>query len=214
MFKFIHLSHSKNDFHPLSFSKSDIAIGGLLPNLSTTSPLAISRTYIQDDLTWCIQKSKNLPMIINVFAAASLETWLFMIFVVAYLGGSIMYLMLPFELENKHRNHRDWHYMIIQVTLPAIIGMNQRFQPKSCLLRIFYGFLLITMELAWQTFFLLGLRFFHDPIQRHQISTIDEIVYNDFRLSGTVTVQRFIPLDARVSIILCFIPIEQEINRN
>lgn len=174
-------------------------IGGLLPSLPLLETFSIAKPYYQDDLTWCIQKSKNFPWIINIFAAATPECWIGMIFGVGYVCGTVMYFMVQFDMKYKHRNKRDYHYMTWFVAMPALIGMNQHFQPKSITLRLFYGYVLIIMVFAWQTFFLLGFEYFKEPIQRAQKSTIDEIVDYDFRLAGSAEVLQIISFDERVN---------------
>lgn len=121
-----------------------------------------------------------------------------MIFGVGYGSAIVIYFMVQFDMEYKHRNQRDFHYITWLVAAPALIGMNQRFHPKSITLRIFYGFVLIIMEFAWQTFFLLGFKNFKEPIQREQKSTVTEIVEFEFRLTGTAKVLEMIAYDEQV----------------
>lgn len=80
-----------------------------------------------------------------------------------------------------------------------IIGMNQRFHPKHSAIRLFYGFMLIMMFVTWQPVFWYGY-IFKDPVQKRQISTIDEIIEMDFRLVGSTEVQSLIAFDNRVTV--------------
>lgn len=163
---------------------------------------ASSRPYFQDDFTWCIQKSKNYPMIINAFLAVAPECYFILIFGVAYGIGFMIYIMLQFDLKYDQRNRRDWHYTLILITLPGIIGFNQRFKPKSTSLRMFYGFILIMMLFIWQIVYFKAIRFIKIPVQRPQISTIDGITNHEYHLYGSPEVKTFISFDKRVKLIL------------
>lgn len=190
--------HKFPHFYSFDFSETDILIGGLIPNLYAMGILSISRPYYQDDLTWCVQKSKNYPMIINLLSAATPECWFLMIFGVGGISALIMYFMIQFDLNYEMRNNHNLVHMIVLVALPALIGINQRFHPKFMPLRIFYGFLILIMVFAWQSIFLLGWRFFSVPAQRPQTSTVDELIDYDFRLAGSVDAFAFISQENRV----------------
>lgn len=137
-------------------------------------------------------------MLVNTFLAATPECWLFVIFGVAYGAGSLLYIMMQFDFEYTHRNDRDWHYIIWLIMLPALLGVNQRYHPHHSLIRLFYGSLLVLMVFAWQPLFWYGYPFFQKPTQMHQISTIDEIVHNEYRLVGTPEVKSLLSHDTRV----------------
>lgn len=159
---------------------------------------SISRPYIQDDITWCVQQSKNYPMIINLFSAATPECWLLMILGVGGVSAIVMYLMIQFDLEYEMRNNHNLMYIIILVALPALIGINQRFHPKFAPLQIFYGLLILIMVFAWQSIFLLGWRFFSVPVQRPQTATVAELIDYRFRLAGSIEAFSFVSNENRV----------------
>ena len=181
------------------FSEFEILVGGLFPNSTTLSIFAGSRPYFQDELTWCIQKSKTYPMIINAFLAVSPTCWFILIFGVAYGITVVIYIMVQFDLKDNQRNKRDWHYTLMLITIPAIIGFNQRFKPKSTSLRFFYGFILIMMLFIWQIVYFKAIRFIKVPMQRPQISTIDDIASRGYYLCGSHEVKAVIQFDERVS---------------
>lgn len=172
--------------------------GGLFPNITTLGTFASSRPYFQDDMTWCILKSKNYPMIINAFLAVAPECWILLIFGIGYGIALLIYIMVQFDLKYNQRNNRDWHYTLLLITLPGIIGFNQRFKPKSTSLRIFYGFILIMMLFIWQIVYFKAIRFIKIPMQRPQISTVDAIASHSFHLSGSLEVKALISFDTRV----------------
>lgn len=137
-------------------------------------------------------------MIINAFLAVAPECYFILIFGIAYGVGFMIYIMIQFDLKYVQRNRRDWHYTLILITLPGIIGFNQRFKPKSTSLRMFYGFILIMMLFIWQIVYFKAIRFIKVPMQRPQISTIDSIVNHEYNLYGSIEVKTFISFDKRV----------------
>lgn len=141
-------------------------------------------------------------MLVNTFLAATPASWLTLIFGVGYGSGLLLYIMIQFDLEYEHRNHRDWHYTTWLIALPAVIGVNQRFHPKHSAIRLYYGLMLLVMMVVWQSLFWYGFPFFQDPTQFAQTATVDEIVEDEFRLVGSTEVLSLISHDSRVS--LCF----------
>lgn len=137
-------------------------------------------------------------MIINAFLAVAPECYFILIFGITYGVGFMIYIMIQFDLKYVQRNRRDWHYTLILITLPGIIGFNQRFKPKSTSLRMFYGFILIMMLFIWQIVYFKAIRFIKVPMQRPQISTIDSIVNHEYNLYGSIEVKTFISFDKRV----------------
>lgn len=186
-------------------SGSDIMAGGLFPKLTPRDPLTASKPYYQDDYTWCIQQAKYFSHIYNFLLAATPECWIIYIFVFGYGTGFVLYLLLQFDLEYKQRNVRDWHYTTWLIALPIGIASNLRFQPKYWPLRLFYAYAMVCGVVVWTIGFTYVLEKVKTPVQRHQISTIDEIVYNDFRLTGSAEVKELLSHDNRVRKHLIFI---------
>lgn len=169
-----------------------------MPNVTQHRNWVTSKPYYQEDFTWCIQRAKYFPLLLNLAAAATPDIWIICIFGVGHTTALIFYVMVQFDSKYKHRNNRDWPYMLFLVSLPAGIGINQRFHPKSVIFRIFYGFVLIMSMFIWQICFLYGARFFKIPVQRTQISTIAEIIKQDYRLAGSSDALQFISFDEQV----------------
>lgn len=186
------------EFASTSLKNADILLGGRFPNTTLLNSYATSKPYIQDDLTWCVQKAKNVPKLLTVYFAATPEVWLILIFGVGYISGLVFYIMIQFDLEYKHRNQRDWHYTTLLIALPAVIGINQRFHPKYTSLRLFYLTLVIMNIFNWQVLLFKGLKFAKITIPKRQISTIAEIVDNDFHLAGSINALGLIKFDGRV----------------
>lgn len=138
-------------------------------------------------------------MIINMFSAATPECWLLMIFGVGGISGIVMFLLIQFDLKYEMRNNRNFVYMTALVALPAIIGINQRFNPIFSPLRIFYGLLTLIMMFAWQSLFFHGWQYFSIPVQRPQTSTVAKLIKNEFRLAGSAEVLSFISIGNQVN---------------
>lgn len=120
------------------------------------------------------------------------------IFAVGYTTGLLLYLLIQFDLDYKKRNKHDWHYTTWLIALPAVIGVSQQFHPKQFILRLFHGYMLFMLMLAWQRIFYHGVRFLKYPNQFHQKSTTTEIIEYEFRLAGSVEVFEMISFDERV----------------
>lgn len=163
--------------------------------------MSFSRPYYQDDLIWCIQRSKYYPWVVNILWAATPECWILLIFGVGYISGFVIYIMIQFDVNYKNRNQRDWHYTTWLVALPAVIAVNQRFRPTYWPLRMFYWLLLITMVVLWQIILFHCVRFIKIPIQRPQVSSMHEINEDEFRLVGSNEVLQLISFDERVRFI-------------
>lgn len=188
----------KFEWKLFSRSSFDIMVGGIFPNSTLTATLAASKPYHQDELTWCIQRAKYFPSVIRIFMVATPECWILAIFGIGYLSGFIIYLMIQFDLKYKHRNRRDWHYAQWLIAVPAVLTMNQRFQPFYAPLRMYYVLLLIFSVFLWQIVFFHAVRFYKFPVQREQIKTVNEIVDDGFRLAGSADVLHLITFDPQV----------------
>lgn len=170
-----------------------------MPNSEHLESLTPSRPYSQDDLTWCVQKARYKPRILNFLLVVTPTVWLVQIFGIGYISGFLIYIMIQFDLDYRHRNQRDWHYTTWLISLPAVIGVNQRFQPKRFTLRIFYFFFLVNTFIGTQIFFFYVIQFVKIPIPYTQTSTVAEMIDSEFRLAGTREVYAFTMLDGRVS---------------
>lgn len=144
----------------------------------------MSTPYESDDLTWCIQRATKIPAYLRFMLIASPGSWILAI-AMGYVCGFLLLVMMQFDKEYKQRNNRDWHYTTWLVTLPAFIGLSPSFYPKGGSIRIFYGVYLIFSIFCFQVVFCYWLDFLKLEMPRHQISTINEIFDNNFRLMGT-----------------------------
>lgn len=154
--------------------------------------------YDQDDFTWCVQKAPKLPWIFSLVTALSPTVWLLLIFGYGYGSGFLLYLMIQFDEKYEQRNNRDWHYMTWLVALPSVLGTSQRFRPHSVKIRFIYSFFLIAMIFLVQYAFVNLYTFIQIRFPKHQIKTVEEIVYNDLMLMGSEQVRRILEVDEKV----------------
>lgn len=155
---------------------------------------------MQDDLTWCIRKASPKSWIENFMTAISPTTWLLLVFGCVYLCGFVLYLMLQFDQNYEQRNNRDLHYTILLVAFPMLTGLNQRFQPKSWSLRIFYGCMVLTMfafAMIAETF---TFKFIKLQFPTYQMATVEELASNGMILMGSEHVRDLV----RTNQMVCF----------
>lgn len=176
-------------------------MGGYFPNLTSLNKFAISTFYSQDDFTWCVQRAKFFSFLLNLFLMAQPEVWLLIIFGVGYVLGFVLYIVIQFDLKYEKRNRRDWHYTTLLIMLPAVIGINQRYQPGFFSLKVVYFIISISCVAFFQIFFYEMVRFLKVPVRHSQISTVAEIIAKDFHLSGSTEVVSMIKFDKRVFLI-------------
>lgn len=189
---------SSNSVNVLFYSEYNIVIGGIFPNVSFLEDFTLSTAYYQDDFTWCVQRSKFYPVILNFFLIATPECFILIIFGVGYVTGLILYAIIQLDVEYKYRNQRDWHYTTLLIMLPAVIGVNQRYKPKHFAIKILYFVIIVACVVHWQLFFYALIHYFQTPLHRPQISTINEIIENGFRLCGSSEVLSLISFDEKV----------------
>lgn len=170
----------------------------MFPDLSDTKQLQLSVSYLQDQLTWCIQKSKNYPLIYQCMLILDKYVWCYLVFIYGYVCSIIVYILISLDEYYNLKNHCDFHYTVWQVTLTAFFGLGPKFRPVYGMLRIFYGMMLIIGFICSMMIGAYLHTFLTYPQQRHQIKTIDEMIENNFRLVGTQKVLEMIKFDSRV----------------
>lgn len=158
----------------------------------------MSMPYFQDDLTWCIQKAGKWPWLTNLIIAPSPTVWFTIFFGYGYVYGTLLYIIIQFDTKYKQRNNRDWHYTTLLISYTSFAGIGQRFQPISWNIRLFYGVILIGMIFCVQVALSYWYKFLQIQAPMHQISTIGEIISNDFELKGSMPAKNAIDFDEKV----------------
>lgn len=145
----------------------------------------MSVPYINDDMTWCIQSAKFYPKWVTMLLCFKPEVWLFIIFVYGYGNGIILYFLIQFDKNYVQRNIRDFHYMTWLISLPMTIGLCPGFRPMSGKVRAFYAFMLMIDLILFQIAFFTTFNFLKLRVPFHQVSTIDELIEDDYYLMGS-----------------------------
>lgn len=126
------------------------------------------------------------------------EVWFIIIFGYVYVGGFVLYVLLPYDLNYRDRNKRDWHYTTWLIVLPAVIGTSPNFKPLSGVNRMFYGCVLLLAVILFQICFSSIYEFLHLDIPQHQLASFQEIVERNFRLMGSPEAVNFISENQKV----------------
>lgn len=131
---------------------------------------------------------------------APVDIWMTGIVFFLYGVGTCHYLLSELDVTIKHRHHRDWHFYIILVTLPGILGVGPRYRPISWKIRLYYAQLLLfplPIHCMVNTF---SYNFMKVQFPLYQIHTLHELTRNDFHLGGSLDVLNAISRNVLVCI--------------
>lgn len=186
--------------HQSTFNQmeTDISIGRLPLGHSSNDSASFSIPYFEDDWTWCVRNAGYYPLYLNLFLLAKPECWIGIVFGFGYVTGYILYIFIQFDEKFKYRNFRDWHYTTWLISLPAVIGVNQTFKPLYGPLRIFYGFMLLIGVILSLFLLTFGMARAKNLVPMYQVSTVAEILDNEYRLFGSRECLEMIKYDERV----------------
>lgn len=167
----------------LGLSSADILIGGIpvhsFPNYTASMP------YVQSELTWCVSRAKPIPVWLNLWQIASRTIWCLAV-VTVFLEGSVLYLLMRFEHGHAELVKKDFHYCVLLMA-SVFTGMSHfTYRSKSKQLNSFICLMLMTgilISTAWNCFLIKVLT---SPAYYKQISTVEELIENDFHLIGSV----------------------------
>lgn len=166
----------------LTFRKYDLIIGGIHSDRIKSTAFEASNPYIQDDLTWCVSRAKEIPRWMNVFyIPKDAQT---------YLSGIILLLLTLFAayfLTTFEEKPLDFLYCII-LTVQTIIAFPSIFNPKGLLLRLHYALFLIIPFWLTQIYSAYLFTFISQVLFEHQIATRSEIADQRFRLTGDLNI--------------------------
>lgn len=158
-------------------SKIDIFLGSLDENLVTRKYLMASRPYYYDHLTWCVQKSKPIPLWQNIFHLCNDWNVFTGVSVTAIIVIATEYYLIQFE-----HPVRSWNEMLF-ITLRCALGISVAFNPRTNSARCLFLFGLIG-GFIFATILSAMMRQITNPILRPQIESIDEIINGNFTLAG------------------------------
>lgn len=183
-----------------SIQSADILIGGLfIDSINISDQNIISYPYFSDDFTWCVQNANYVSFLLFIFVVMSPTVWVMIFFGFGYTTSTLLYLLIQFDEKYEQRNRRDWHYTTLLIALPAVLGINQQFKPKSGIIRIIYGSWLLTALFGVQMVFVYLVQYIQIRIPKHQVATVNEIVDYNYGLMGSQQVQNLVWTDEKVS---------------
>lgn len=179
----------------------EIAIGGMFSHLPllTRKSVTASIPYYQDDLIWCVQRAKKIPIFFNFFFIIPVDMWIFFVLISGLLCSTLMYLLVQFDENYRGRNIRiDFFYTLLLIVIPAYSASSSHFHPTNIRLRLIY-WMLLTCPMFFQSMIGAFLyQFMKFQFHYHQIASTEEILREDFRLMGSMEVLNSIKHNAMV----------------
>lgn len=198
-FCFFYSKKSRNCTFEFLCCRADIAAVGKFTNFHHDKQIATSIPYYQDELIWCIQHAKKYPIFINFFFIIPLEIWVFIIGVGFIVVSVLIYLLLPFDENYEHRiENFDMFYCFLCVVIPAVTAVSCPYNPKKFIFRFTY-WLLVVCPMFFHMFIGAFLyNFMNYQFYLYQISSVNEILDAEFRLTGSMEVLNVIKQDSMV----------------
>lgn len=167
----------------------DIIIGSTNHSTFRHHPLNTftkSLVYDYDDLVWCVQKSKSIPIHLNLFNLSSAEIWTLNTIMCFLVGGLMIFILMQFDENVERRNINDLGYSLVFIMLPAMLGIPSRFDPKSLSFRVLYALVIVLPQFFHAMIGVFLYRFLKVNFYFKQIATVHEIAEKGFRLMGSV----------------------------
>lgn len=188
------------------FIRFDIIIGGLYPYPIDYGLFEKSITYHQDELIWCVQRAQIIPKLLNSLQIFSVEVWILNTVCSYFLCTGLLYLLIQFDHEYERKNLLDINYALFLIVVPTHIGQYPRFFPKKRYIRFFFAFILLIPQIFHAMHGAFIYRYMKVDFFYHQVSTVDEILNNEFRLTGSYEFLNALKSNAIVSkiqLIIC-----------
>lgn len=182
-------------------------LGGISEYSHTFENFDSSIAYHSDDITWCVQRAKFLPLAISFFRIATPSVWLLVVGL-AYVNGFIIYFFVQFDTKPKHHKF-DLHYALVLISLPSWIGVSQTFNPKYWPLRLYYFTTVLFGMLVFASFSFELITRGQIRLRFRQTNSIDNIVDMKFRLAGSSDVVKHLQQQSPVSLDNVFVFMQQ-----
>lgn len=160
--------------------ESDVIIGALDDHLSMSEHFVATYPYYSDELTWCVQKSQQLPMWKNIFKLCKDPTIYLLFFIMCTACAIFIFFMQQFEDVRP-----KWDYIRISITIVrCYCGLGIEYKPKLHSTRIFIASCLLSSFLFDITYILLWTKYMTTPLFESQIQSRQEIIDNRFEMVG------------------------------
>lgn len=167
----------------------DLIIGGY-STLNQNDKFISSFPYMNDDLTWCVQKAKLLPQYMIVMKVYNTSLWI-IVFSLAFSISVIFYLLLSIP---KNEKLIDYNQTFFTVMLPLFVNLTAYYEPKSIPMRMIYISISFSGLIFFSyTFAQLQFIIFNEYSYRNdQIDKFNDLQTNKFTLIGNqFAIQRY-----------------------
>lgn len=151
-------------------------IGGYYSSKEIDEKISTTKSYFQDDITWCVANAKYKMKFEKLLYVLKPEIW-FIHWSLDFLMGAVFFYIFRFDNVFKCYVWNVITFMIIHM------GGSVVYQPKNMLARIVY-ILVAFYGLEWSTLynsFLISV--LTNPLPRWQIATINDAIYYNYELT-------------------------------
>lgn len=155
-----------------------------------------SSPYIQDDVTFCVSRSKPIPQWKNLFLIT--QDWQTYVIGFALYFATITcgYLLSTFDEKPMDLFHT------VMIAVQILVGFASNYESKSTIMRLFFALYLIIPLWLTQIFCAYWIIFVPHVLYEIQIDSLSEIAAQDFRLVG---INQFFTNDYHyLSVVSCF----------
>lgn len=163
------------------------------------SNVVASLPYFQDKFIWCIQRSGKIPIWVNFFFMIPLWIWIFFLLISVVLCSVLIFVLFAFDENYRFRIHRyDYFYCLLLVVIPSYAATSGNFRPANFNIRMVYWMLLTC---PWFFHLMIGAfmyQYMNYQFYYHQIATNDEMLGENFRLTGSIEVFNMIKYNEMV----------------
>lgn len=147
-------------------------------NLITSIYLTASNAYYHDHLKWCVAKSKQIPLWINLFYFCT-DPWVY----ITFTSEVFVLLFVSYFIQQFELHQWDWNRLFLR-GLGSFCQQPCTYKPKNDANRILYLFFIFGCTIFGIIFTAKLLVWATKPFYSEQIQSIDEIIERNFSLAG------------------------------
>lgn len=107
---------------------------GGLPQFHRANVMISSTTFMNDELTFCVARSKVYPSYLSIMHILTPELWIF-IFAFGFINGIILFVAQKFSRNEKKMTYNS---IIILFAFRVFVNSPSNLRPKSTWFRIFF----------------------------------------------------------------------------
>lgn len=170
--------------------EADVLIGGIDDDQRVKKLLWISRTYMQDDMTWCVAKARPRDLWSNIFQIYTIELW----GAIAATTIIVAFTIKQFLRTEKIFEDYVWTFLL---AIAAIIGKSITYEPSRVSIRVMMCFLFmygLEISTSFSTFLISTLT---QPRLKHQFDNLPDALRAGFKFaSGNVAYEHYLRNDS------------------